>query len=43
MNRIKSFGWRVLWAVFAMLSLSGCGALGGLGQGLSNAFRFKLR
>lgn len=39
MNRIKSLYWRAVWGLFALLTLAGCGALKGMGQGLGDAFK----
>jgi hypothetical protein len=39
MRSFKSIAWRVIWALLALVSLAGCGALKGMGQGLGDVFK----
>jgi hypothetical protein len=39
MNKLRSLTWRLLWGIFALATLAGCGALKGMGHGLGDAFK----
>ncbi len=37
--KIKPVYWKLVWGFFALLALTGCDPLKGLGEGLSNLFK----
>ncbi len=43
MKTLKSIAWRAVWAALTVVTLAGCGALKGMGQGIGDALKkFKL-
>ncbi len=37
--KIKASFWKVVWSLFSLVTLAGCGSLKGLGDGLQNIFK----
>lgn len=37
--KTKQMVWKLVWTVFALFSLAGCGSLKSLGDGLQNLFK----